>query len=224
MDQLKLLRNSVAFLFRTLTIVEVVGIENMPTQGGCLVCVNHLAVYDPVIVYLYCGRNDLSALVAKKHQTNPIFRWIVNVVGGIWLNRDEADSHAIRAAQEFLRNGGCLGISPEGTRSPTHAMIEAKTGAAYLADKVQVPIVPIALFGTEQINRSWLRLSRPHIRMVIGKPFTLPPLERKDRAAGMQRNTDEIMCQIAALLPEAYRGFYTNHPRISELNRQPSAG
>ncbi len=222
MDKRQALRSVVGFLLRNLTTVEVVGLENMPQQNcGCLVCVNHLAIFDPVIVYICCGRTDQTALVAKKHFANPFLRWIVNIVGGIWINREEADTHAIRAAQAYLRGGGCLGISPEGTRSPTRALIEPKTGAAYLADKAQVPIVPVALEGTETIIPSWKRLRRPRIRMIVGQPFMLPPLDRKERDRDLQRNTDEIMCRIAVLLHEQYRGVYADHPRLLELLKTP---
>lgn len=208
------------FIFDHFTRVEVTGNEFMPLSGGCLICVNHLAIFDPAVIYCFTGRSDLTALVAKKHQANPVLRWVVNVVGGIWINREEADTHAIRAAQDYLRSGGCLGMSPEGTRSPTKAMIEAKTGAAYLADRVRVPVVPVALQGTETIVACWKRLRKPTIRMIIGKPLLLPPVERKDRDAGLQRNTDEIMCQIALLLPEKYHGFYAAHPRLLELLKE----
>ena len=217
MNQLQLLTGFVGFVFRHFTHVEVIGLENMPKEGGCIVCVNHIALIDPAVIFMYSGRRDLSALVAKKHQSNRVLRWIVDVVGGIWLNRDEADTHAIRASQDFLRQGGCLGLAPEGTRSATKTMIEAKTGAAYLAEKAQVPIVPVGLAGTETLLASWKRLRKPQIQMIVGKPFMLQPVDRKDRDAGLKRNTDEIMCRIATLLPEKYHGFYAGHPRLREL-------
>jgi 1-acyl-sn-glycerol-3-phosphate acyltransferase len=217
MDKRAVLRGVVRFLFRLLMKVEVCGEENVPQSGGLLICTNHLAIFDPAFIYVYSGRKDLSALVAKKHQKNPLLRYLVNFVGGIWLNRDEADTQAIRLAQDFLKNGGCLGISPEGTRSPTHALIEGKTGAAYLANRAEIPILPVGLVNTHQIVPSLKRLRRPQIIVKFGIPFELPPVDRKDREAGLRRNTDEIMCQIAALLPEENRGVYCDHPRLREI-------
>ena len=217
MDKRAALRGVVRFLFRLLAKVEVHGVENVPKSGGLLICTNHLAIFDPAFIYVFSGRKDLSALVAKKHQKNPFLSFVVNLVGGIWLNRDEADTQAIRAAQEFLKNGGCLGISPEGTRSPTHALIEGKTGAAYLANRAEVPVLPVALANTHNIASSLKRLQRPKIVVRFGVAFELPPVDRKDREAGLRRNTDEIMCQIAALLPEENRGVYRDHPRLQEI-------
>jgi 1-acyl-sn-glycerol-3-phosphate acyltransferase len=71
--------------------------------------------------------------------------------------------------------------------------------------------------GTEDAVAQLFRFRRPLIRVCVGQPFTLPPVERRQRAEMLQRNTDEIMCQIAALLPPEYRGAYADHPRLAEL-------
>jgi 1-acyl-sn-glycerol-3-phosphate acyltransferase len=111
-----------------------------------------------------------------------------------------------------------LGIAPEGTRSLTGAMIPAKTGVAYLADKAGVPIIPVAIWGTEKAVAQLKRLRRPDIHVRFGKPLDLPKLERGDREAALQRNTDLIMCSIARMLPEKYRGVYAGHPCLEALS------
>lgn len=211
------LRSVVRILFKLLTRYEVIGLENVPLQEGCLLASNHLSRLDPPLVYIALDTDRATALVAEKYQKNPFFRWIIDIVGGIYINRGEADLSALRQARDFLQRGGLLGIAPEGTRSRTGALIPAKTGAAYLADRANAPIVPIAITGTEKVFRQLLRLRRPSLRIEFGKPFRLPPLDRRDRAGSLQRNTDEIMCRIAAMLPEAYRGVYADHPRLKEL-------
>jgi 1-acyl-sn-glycerol-3-phosphate acyltransferase len=178
---------------------------------------NHLGVLDAPLVFSLIKRRDATSLVAKKHQRNPFFRWVVNKAGGIWINRQQVDFQAIRASHEFVKNGGLLGIAPEGTRSSTGALIEPKTGVAFLASKADVPIVPIAIIGTQNAGREILRLARPEIEVRFGQPFRLPNINRKDRESAMKRNTDEIMCHIAALLPPEYRGVYADHPRLKEL-------
>ena len=205
------------FLFRLLTRVEVIGVENLGKQGGYIVASNHLSTIEVPLVYLLIPRNDVSGLVAKKHQKNPFFRMLVNAFNGIWLNREEADAHALRAARDHLRNGGVLGLSPEGTRSPTGALISAKTGVAYLADQASVPIVPVGVSGTYQVAAKILTLRRPKIIVHFGEPFTLPPIDRKNKEESLTKNTDEIMCHIAALLPDEYRGVYAEKERTKEL-------
>jgi len=133
------------------------------------------------------------------------------------LNRYEADSQALRKARAYLKNGGIFGIAPEGTRSSTGALIPGKIGSAYLADIAQVPVQPVAIYGTEGAGHRILRLVRPRIHISFGELYTFPPVERKDRDAQLQRNTDEIMCRIAAMLPQKYRGVYVDYPRVQEL-------
>ena len=69
------------------------------------------------------------------------------------------------------------------------------------------------------VKQNLRRLRRSSVRVVIGEPFTLPPLTPAERDAQLQAGTDEIMCRIAALLPEKYRGVYANHPRLKALEK-----
>jgi 1-acyl-sn-glycerol-3-phosphate acyltransferase len=208
-------------LFFLFTRVQVDGKENLPQQGGYIAAANHLSVIEVPLVYCMINRYDVTGLVAKKHRSNAFFRWIINLLDGIWISRDEIDTVALRAARDHLKSGGVLGIAPEGTRSQTGALIEAKTGVAFLADQARVPIIAAAVSGTWQITSEILTLKRPVIRVNFSKPFTLPPVDRKDRDHELQQNTDEIMCQLAALLPPDTRGFYAGYPRVQDLlNRQ----
>lgn len=205
------------FLFLLLTRVQVTGREHLPKEGGYIAAANHLSVIEVPLVYCLIKRNDVTGLVAKKHQKNIFFRWIINLLDGIWLNREEIDTRALRAARDHLMSGGVLGIAPEGTRSQTGALIEAKTGVAFLADQAKVPIVPVAVAGTWKITSEIITLKRPKIFVNFGKPFTLPPVDRKNRDRDLKRNTEEIMCQLAALLPPENRGVYATHPRVQQL-------
>jgi 1-acyl-sn-glycerol-3-phosphate acyltransferase len=213
----RILKIVFGFLFWLLTKVEVVGSENIPEKGGGIVATNHLGVIDAPLVFLVVDRKDITALVAKKHQKNPLFKPIINAVNGIWINREEADTAAVRAARSHLQNGKLLGIAPEGTRSKTGSMARGKTGVAYLADKSVVPIIPAAITGTYKGMQKALLLKRPHIRIQFGEPFMLPPIDRSSRDASLRRNTDEIMCRIAVMLPPSYRGVYADHPLLEEL-------
>jgi 1-acyl-sn-glycerol-3-phosphate acyltransferase len=209
------------FLFKLFARVEAVGLENLPSQGGCIVASNHLSRIDPPLVFALGERRDMTALVADKYKRNPLLRPLIVGVGGIWINREQADVHALREARQFLRNGGVLGIAPEGTRSHTGALIQAKTGTAYLADKAGVLIVPAAIYGSESAVRQLIHLRRPAIHIEFGKPFMLEPVSRSNRGADLQRNTDELMCRIAAMLPERYWGVYAGHVRLKELSNTP---
>jgi 1-acyl-sn-glycerol-3-phosphate acyltransferase len=162
-------------------------------------------------------RDDVTGIAADNYKRNLLIGPVVTIINGIWIDRDEADFHAIREARKYLLAGWILGIAPEGTRSNTGALIPAKTGVAYLADKAMVPIIPAALYGTENAIRQLFRLRRPRICIQYGKSFLLPKIKRASRTEDLEHNTDEIMCQIAAMLPPSYRGAYADHPRLHEL-------
>lgn len=215
--QRKTLRAIVRKLFTLFSRLEVTGLENVPLQGGYILATNHLGRLDAPMVFATVDRDDCTALVADKYKTNPFFSWLVVTVKGIWINREDADIHALREARSFLQAGGILGIAPEGTRSRTGALEPAKTGVAYLADKAGVAVIPVAITGSETAAHSLLRLRRPCLTIRYGMPLKLPPIPRSDRDAALQSNTDEIMCRIAAMLPPANRGAYASHPRLLEL-------
>lgn len=212
-----ILRSIIRFLFALLSHIKAEGLENLPASGAAIMAANHLGRMDSPLVFILVEREDATGLVAKKYQKNLFFRWLVDAVGGIWINREETDFQALRTANDYLSRGGMLGIAPEGTRSHTGALMYAKTGVAFLAHKAKVPIIPVAITGTEKFFSELACLRRPHLSIRFGHPFSLPPLESEDRSGSLQHNTDEIMCQIAALLPPDYRGVYADHPRIMKL-------
>ncbi len=208
--------------FQTLTRLKVSGIENIPTAGGCLITINHLGIVDGPLIFSLLQRDDVTGLVALKHEKNPVIRFIVENANGIWIDRDQIDMQAVKAARQHLKNGGVLGIAPEGTRSRAHALLPAKPGVAFLADKSDAVIVPTAIMGSENALHKIFSLQRPQIQVQFGKPFKLAPLSRQQRGPDLIRNTEEIMCQLAALLDPPYRGAYAHHNRLDELLHEKS--
>lgn len=204
-------------LIRLLTHTQASGLAHIPETGPVIVTPNHLGTADVPLLAAHINRNDATLLAAKKHRRIAPIRWLIDAIGGIWVDRDDADLKALRSAREYLREGMMLGVAPEGTRSPTAALIEGQPGAAYLASIANAPILPVGMTGTENAIGELKRLRRPHLAIRFGELYTLPPLDRNDREGSLQRNTDEVMCRIAALLPADYRGVYANHPRLQAL-------
>jgi 1-acyl-sn-glycerol-3-phosphate acyltransferase len=203
---------------RLTTRIELLGgLENIPPRGGALVVINHLGRLDAVAVYIFIKRNDLTGWVADKYRHVPLLGFIVRGLDGVWLNREGADRKALRWAIDRLREGWILGIAPEGTRSPTGALIEGKEGVAFLAAKTGVVIIPAGVTGTEKVWNTWKKLKRPKLTVRFGKPFHLPKYTKENREQILHQGTDEIMCRLAALLPEKYHGEYSQHPRVLEL-------
>lgn len=195
---------------------EFEGLARMPPPPYIL-AVNHLGFFDVAFVYGQLGSTTLTGWAAEKYENHPFFGPLLRAGGAIFIERGKVDRQAIAAAVEWLHQGNGFGIAPEGTRSPTSSLIRAKTGIAYLADEANVPVLPIAITGTEKIGDGIPPFYRPLLTARVGEAFSLAPLPEEGRAAGLRRNTDEIMCRIAAMLPPSYRGVYADHPRTLEL-------
>ena len=214
----KTLRSIVRFIMKIITDIEVHGMEKLP-PGNVIVAANHLGRLDTAVLLCVIDREDIIMAIAEKYRDHPFFGAIGRAVNAIWLNRFEADFGALRQILARMEQGGMLVIAPEGTRSKTEALQEAKPGVAFLAGKSGYPILPVALTGTEDrgIVENLKRFRRSKIIVRGGELLTIDIPKGKGREQAMRETTDEIMCQIGALLPEKYRGVYAEHPRLKEL-------
>jgi len=186
---------------------EYIGMENIPAEPPYILVINHLSVFDAPLLLTVCP-HTIRAFAAAKHKRNPLYAAVLVMAGSIWVRRGEVDRKALQEALDVLKRGEALGMAPEGTRARgIYALQKGKTGAAYLATRAGVPVVPVGLTGTEQIKRNLPRLRRTHVRVVVGKPFRLPESGRV-RGQKLHEYTDLIMRRIAELLPEEYRGLY----------------
>jgi len=214
----KTLRSIIRFIINAIADVEIDGIERLP-PGNVLVAANHLGRMDPAIILYVMEREDVIIAVAEKYKNHPIFGAIGRTVNAIWLNRFEADFAALREILARMKQGGMMFIAPEGTRSTTEALQEGKMGAAFLASKSGYPVLPVALIGTEDrvIVENLKHFRRSKIRVVAGNAFCVETPKGQGREEALKNATEEIMCQIAALLPEKNRGVYAEHARVKEL-------
>lgn len=189
------------------TRAKVIGSENIPPNPPYMLVTNHLSAFDiPIISSVF--PHAIRALAAIEHRSNPLYAPILAASGVVWVRRGEVDRRALREALAVLKRGEVLGVAPEGTRADTsHALQKGKAGAAYLATRADVPIVPVGIAGTEKIKSSLLRLHRAEVRVAIGEPFRLPESGHV-RSEKLNHYTDLIMDRIARLLPEKYRGLY----------------
>jgi 1-acyl-sn-glycerol-3-phosphate acyltransferase len=218
---LHLLRFLIRILLRLIARFEIRGRENVPLTGGMVIAANHIGFLDIIMVYFGIDRTDLFIPVAEKWEKIGWIRWLSKPLNILFVDRFNPDLKALRKMMALMEEGKCLVIAPEGTRSRTGGLIEGKPGVAYLAARSGFPVVPVAITGTEdeKVSANVKRFKKSFITLTGGKPFVIPPLPNKDRDAALQQSTDEIMCQIAALLPEQYRGVYSEHPRLKEMLR-----
>jgi 1-acyl-sn-glycerol-3-phosphate acyltransferase len=214
----KTLRSIVRFLMKIIADIEINGIEKLP-EGNVIIAANHLGRLDTAALLCILDREDIIMPVAEKYKDHPLYGAIGRAANAIWLNRFDADYSAFRQILERMKQGGLLVIAPEGTRSKTEALQEGKMGVAFLASKSGYPVLPVAVTGTEDrgIVENLKHFRRSKITATAADPLHIDIPKGAGREEAMRRATDEIMCQIGALLPEKYRGVYANHPRLKEL-------
>ena len=213
------IRGLIRLIFNLIARVDVRGYEHLPKDTSFVIATNHLGIVDVPIAFYALDRWDMFVVIGEKWRDIGLFRWVGKHFNFIFIDRFNPDIKALRTIISLMEKNNILVIAPEGTRSRTGALIEAKPGVSYLAAKLKRPIVPVAITGTEDKNllQNLKRLRRAHITLTAGTAFALPPLPRENRDEVLKNYTDEIMCHIAALLPEKYRGVYADHPRLKEL-------
>lgn len=198
-------------IFKVLVRWDISGLEHVPASGPFIMAINHLHLFDPPFLMVAVPFH-VTVLAADKYRERFLFGFIIKHAKGIFVRRGEIDRTALRRCFEVLRTGDALGVSPEGTRSPTGGLQRGKPGTAYLVYKSGVPILPLAVWGLETLGASLRRLRRARVHVVIGELFRLPPSEGRPRGKELQALADEVMYRIADLLPQQYRGVYAGQP------------
>jgi len=217
----RIIRAIIRLLTKFIASIEVHGLEKLP-EGNVIVAANHLGRMDTAVLLYVLEREDIIMAIAEKYKNHPLFGPMGRSVNAIWLNRFEADFSALRQILERMKSGGLFVIAPEGTRSKTEALQQGKMGVVFLASKSGYPVMPVSVTGTEDhgILENLKHFRRSKIVVRAGELMTIEVPKGKDREKAMRDITDEIMCQIGALLPESYRGVYADHPRLKELLAQ----
>lgn len=185
---------------------EVLGLENVPRHGPAIIASNHLNLADPPLLTSLIPRR-LIFMAKLELWSTPVVGWMYGLGGCIPVRRFEADVGALRRAEKVLRQGHILVMFPEGTRSRHPGLGKGHPGTAVMALRSGVPIVPVGVSGTEVVSLPRCFLHRTRVRIAFGQPFTLPRGQRLTTELA-EEGTQRIMKEIAALLPEAYRGAY----------------
>lgn len=215
---LRIVRAIARVVLGVIARIEIIGNINYQT-GGYIIVANHVGRLEAFLAILLAERDDIVLILAEKYKKYAFWRYIATKVDGIWVNRFDADFAALRVVLKRLQNGDVLAVAPEGTRSPTATLLPGKPGAAYLAAKSGLPIIPMGVVGTEDavVKYRLKRLKRLDITVRVGEPYRLSPIPKVGRDEWLQAQTDDMMCRIAALLPPDHRGVYANHPRLREI-------
>jgi 1-acyl-sn-glycerol-3-phosphate acyltransferase len=200
--------------------VTVYGMEYLPSNSTSFVGVsNHIGRLDPAFGYYFLRRRDIILLVAEKYYEHAWSRILAQSVNGIFVDRYNADLNAMREVLRRMQKGGVAVVAPEGTRSPSAALIQGWDGASYIAARSGWPILPVGVSGSDdkEVVQRLKHFRRLDVTLSIGPSFTLPPLNKKSRDEQLAEYTEEIMCRIAAELPPSQHGVYAGHARLNEL-------
>lgn len=199
--------------------VSAEGLDNFPSQGAYIAATNHIGFLDITLFHYHFNRYDMFIPVAEKWEKSRLIRMIARNLNFVFIDRYNPDLKALRKMMSLMEAGNSLVIAPEGTRSKTGSLAQGKQGVAYLAARSGFPVIPVGITGTEDKNilTNLHRFKRSKIVLKIGQPFNVEPLPHGDKDAALQERTDEIMCRIAAILPEKYRGVYAEHPKTLEF-------
>lgn len=161
---------------------KVHGRENLPADGGAVIVANHLSYADPPLLAVAVGRRRVIFMAKVE-----IFRlpWgiVPRLYGALPVRRFAADAPAMLRAERVIRDGKMLGMFPEGTRGRPGRVLRMHHGASMLALRSGAPIIPVAITGTEALNRPRNFLRRPRVEIVIGTPIEValnPAPERAD--------------------------------------------
>jgi len=182
------------------------GREGLPSQGALILARPPLNLADPPILtvvmprrVVWMGKQELFDI--------PVFGLLYHLLGCIPVRRFQADLRALRRSQAALQRGLVLGMFPEGTRSAGQGLTRAEPGTALLAIRTDTPVMPVAIWGTEDVRLPRDFFRRTPVHVVFGEPFRLPKPQRLTKEA-VEEGADLIMRRIAELLPERYRGVY----------------
>ncbi len=200
-----------------LTRLEVVGRENIPASGPYIVTLNHTSVADTPLLLMGFPLVEWRFFAGEKWRSHPIYGPIMGWLGAIYINRGEVDRRGLRDAMKALEEGGVFGLAPEGSRSKNGQMNKAKVGAAYLASRANVPILPVSFENNDQLFANFKKLRITRSKLTIGELYTLPEIGRRAKGADLAAYTHLIMVKIAALLPPRYHGVYADSPALAAL-------
>lgn len=205
--------------FKAISDLEIEGIENFPKSGPLILVGNHFSFIDPMaFVSLAPWPMDFIGGAVTPHAPK-IVRFIPRLWGFLPVYRGTGSTYALKEAEKILKNGGVVGIFPEGG-SWAKTLRPARPGAALLTSQANAPLLPIGLINLPQVIPSLKKFKRAKIRFKIGKPFG--PFKTFGSAYERRKQLDEIgheiMKKIAELIPPEQGGRYSSNPKVREAS------
>jgi 1-acyl-sn-glycerol-3-phosphate acyltransferase len=189
-------------LWRLIGKLDVVGLENIPTEGPFILIVNHQSILDPVLIQAVCPR-AVYAMTKSTQFSTPVVGWLMaRHIHAFPVRRYQIDPQAVRYALHVLSIGEPVGIFVEGERSWDGRLQKPRLGSLRLILKSGVQVIPVTVDGTYDVWPRWHHgLRRAAVRVTFGKPLRFPQLDRReDREAALEETGRRIMAALAEQL------------------------
>lgn len=185
--------------------VHVEGLDNVPGLGGALLVGNHVGTADPPLTGALIPRLDVYYMAKSEPFSRRWVRWLFRGFNAYPVVRGSADRAALRHTLDLLRDGHVVLVYPEGSRSPDGRLREPQAGVGFLARHGGVPVIPVAVWGTEKVlPRGSRRIHRDHVHVSYGPPVSLAS-SRGDAKSDNRAVAAAIMQAISVMLPQRYR-------------------
>jgi 1-acyl-sn-glycerol-3-phosphate acyltransferase len=199
---------------RLICRIDLVSLAKIPRRGPLILVTNHIGSLEVPLLFAHLQPRPVTGFAKIETWDNPIMGWLFDLWGAIPIRRGEADMDALRKGFAALEQGYILAVAPEGTRSRHGRLLRAHPGVTMIALRSGATILPIAHWGAENFGQNIKRLKRTDFHVKVGQPFRLQ-VEGKVTRKVRQQVADDIMFQIAALMPEEYQGEYHEKGNIS---------
>ena len=194
-------------LTRLLCKIDDQPLRSIPMQGPLILVCNHINAIELAVVFPRLHPREFTGFAKSETWDNPILGPLFDIWDIIPIQRGQPDITALRQGLKALEDGKILAITPEGTRSGDGRLKRGNPGVATLALHSGAPLLPLVYYGNEQFYGNLRQLRRTDFRIRVGQPFRIETPGRL--TADIRRQiTDEIMYQMAMLLPQQNRGYY----------------
>ncbi len=195
-------------LTKLLCRVSADSLDRIPARGPLIIVANHVNFIDLPVMYPRVYPRPVTGFAKVETWDNPIMAYLFDILEAIPIRRREVDLTALRKALQVLEQEKFIAIAPEGTRSGNGRLRRGKPGVVLLALKSGAPLLPVVYYGGEKLRENVRRLRRTSIHISVGEPFCLDPRGERITHVVRAKMVDEIMYQLATLLPREYRGYY----------------
>lgn len=191
-------------------------LEKIPFRGPCLIIMNHTNFLEVPLIYTHLIPRPVSGLAKEESWRIPLYGFLAKQWNGVPIKRGIADMNAFRKISEVMDEGRILIIAPEGTRNITGVLKKAYPGMITMAVQNNVPIIPVAHYGGEKFWDNIKKFKRTDFTIRVGKPFFIEPGIEKISGNVRKDLLFAVMSQLAKLLPEEYRGEYSDIASANE--------